>query len=573
MDNKSKVNDLINKVNTDALMSRSLSDWRPVLIDEVCVYVFGENYLAKRFDSINYKFCDKDEAKEILIDNLYALLRYKYFTKATEEIDDKINDIVNSFTKNLKTTLKKVSLDKNSDSTIINMLPDYCLAFRNGVYNFKDNKWLFKYQVFELEKLANKIYIYDPNYVIFWYLDYEFEPLPVNLKETTIEEFIDIMKELTKNNINYCFELMYNIAHDSQNEFSIDKFKHLCEILGYTCLQSFSQHFVMLIGAGQNGKNSLFDGCFTNRVIPRPASNDLESIETDRFITGSLENRSHNIFLESTTMAKTYQESKTIKALTGSMYQTIENKGISKYSGVINCKYIFAANDQDRLKFGDTTTGFRRRINMFEISYQWDKEKRFLKLGDYYDTTFSDSLTELKDDVSNTTAYIYFAMFGIYLATRGFTKNFQFDYNNWNMKYADIDNELKESIENITIERLVDYMKSNHGFNICKNSLFDIRRNRLYSSPTVKPYGVKDYEGLIKLFENQEDFISYFSENDIYISVRLLQFLSGSISSSTAFTQNLKKIYNIKSLENLGSNVPHVKCTFQKEKLKILKGG
>lgn len=573
MDTSNPVKDLINKVDTQALLVRSLSEWRPVLVDEVGVYVFGENYLAKRFDCINYKFCDKDEAKEILIDNLYALLRFKYFPKTSEEIDNRINDIVNSFTKNLKTTLKKVSLDKSSDSNIINMLPDNCLAFRNGVYDFKNNKWLFKYDIFKLERLANTIYMYDPSYVIFWYLDYAFEPLPIDVCNNTLEDFIEIMKELTSTNQNYCFELMYNIAHDSQDEFSIKKFKHICEIIGYTCLQSFSQHFVMLIGSGQNGKNSLFDGCFTNRVVPRPASNDLESIEADRFITGSLENRAHNIFLESTTMAKTYAESKNIKALTGSMYQTIENKGISKYSGVINCKFVFAANDQDRLKFGDTTVGFRRRINMLEISYQWDKEKKFLKKGDYYDTTFSDSLSELKDDISNTTAYVYFAMFGIALATKGFTKNFQFDYNDWNMKYADVDVELKDRLENITVSRFVDYMKSTHGFNICKNSLYDTKRNRLYISPTVKPYGIKDYEGLINLFENPEDFMSYFSENDIYISVRVLQTLCGSLASNTSFTQNLKKIYNLKNLENLGSNVPHVKCSFTNGKLKILKGG
>lgn len=573
MNDIKSVQELINKVDTGALMARSLSEWRPALVDEAGVYVFGENYLAKRFDSINYKFCNKDEAKEILIDNIYALLRFKYFPQASEEIDNRINDIVNSFTKNLKTTLKKVSLDKNSDSNIVNMLPDYCMAFRNGVYDFKNNKWLFKYDTYKLERLANTIYMYDPKYVIFWYLDYNFEPLPINITENNLEEFIEIMKESTKSDINYCFELMYNIAHNSQDEFSIDKFKHVCEIIGYSCLQSFSQHFVMLIGSGQNGKNSLFDGCFTNRVVPKPASNDLESIENDRFITGSLENRAHNIFLESTTMAKTYAESKNLKALTGSMYQTIESKGISKYSGVINCKYIFAANDQDRLKFGDTTVGFRRRINMLEISYQWDKEKKFLKRGDYYDTTFSDSLDELKDNIANTTVYIYFAMYGIYLATQGFTKNFQFDYNDWNMKYADVDIELKDKLENISASKFIDYMKSTHGYDICKNALYDTKRNRLYSSPTVKPYNVKDYDTLISMFENPQDFMGYFSENDIFISVRVLQTLSGSLMSSTSFTQNLKRIYNIKSLENLGSNIPHVKCNFQKGKLKILKGG
>lgn len=566
-----QLQNLINKVDMQVLKTRSLTEWRTILTEECQVYVFGENYLAKRFDSICYKFCEKNEAKEILIDNLYALLRYKYFPKASEEIDEKINDIINSFTKNLKTTLKKVSFDSNSDSNIVNILPDYCIAFRNGVYDFLNDKWFFKYDSIRLERLSNTIYMYDKKWVIMWYLDYNFEPFPINIRETTLEEFLQIMKELTKEDRNYCFELLYNISHNSEDKFDMVKFQHFCEIIGYTCLQSFSQHFVMLIGSGQNGKNSLFDGCFTNRVIPRPASNDLESIENDRFITGALENRAHNIYLESTTQAKTYVESKTIKALTGSMYQTIENKGIPKYSGVINCKHLFAANDQDKLKFGDTTTGFRRRINMFEIFYQWDKEKRFLNKGDYYDTTFSDSLSELKENVMNTTAYIYFAMYGIKLGTRSFTRNFQFDFNDWNMKYADVDMELKDKIDRLSLSKLVNYMKDEDNKNLCKNSLYDTKRNKLYSSPSVKYHNVYSYEELIEMFENPEEYISYFSENDIYISLRLLQTLSGTLMSNTAFTQTIKKLYNLNSFEMLGSNIPHVKCNFVNGKIKILK--
>ena len=567
----SNVQQLIDKVDIEALLSRSLIEWRPLLTEECQVYVFGENFLAKRFDSICYKFCEKNEARDILIDNLYALLRYKYFPKLTEEIDNRIQEIINSFTRNLKTSLKKVSFDSNSDSNIISMIPDYCIAFRNGVYNFKDNNWLFHYETVKLESLSNTIYMYNPKYVILWYLDYNFEPLPIEIMNTTLEEFLEMMKELTKTSRNFCFELLYNIAHDTQDQFDINKFKHLCQILGYTCLNSFSQHFVMLIGAGQNGKNSLFDGCFTNRVIPIPASNDMESIENDRFITGALENKAHNIFLESTTMAKTYVESKTIKALTGSMYQTIESKGIQKYSGIINCKYIFAANDQDKLKFGDTTTGFRRRINMFEISYQWDKDKRFLTKGDYYDTTFSDSLKELKDDVLNTTAYVYFAMYGILNGTRNFTKNFEFSYNDWNMKYADVDLELKDRLESISLTKLVNYLKTTNGNNLGKNSLFDSDKNKLYNSNQMKIYGVYNFDKLIEFFEKPEDYTSFFAENDIYISVRLLQAVSGSLISSTAFTQSLKKIYNLSKVEVMGANVPHIKCTFNKGMLKILK--
>lgn len=572
MDIKTKVADLMNNVDTSALISRPLSDWRPLLSEECQVYVFGENYLGKRFDQINYKFCEKNEAREILVDNLYALLRYKYFPKSSEEIDERINKIVGSFTANLKTTLRRVSFDKASNSNVVNMLPDYCIAFRNGVYNFKDDAWMFKYDMIDVDRISNTIYLYSPEYIIMWYLDYDFDSLGIKISDVPITDFINVMKDLTSapKTRNYCFELLYNMSHDRFDVFSQERFSHLCEILGYTVLQSFSQYFILLIGSGQNGKNSLFDGCFTNRVIPRPAANDLDSIETDRFITGSLENRCHNIFLE--TSAKTYTESKMIKALTGSMYQTIEQKGISKYSGVINCKYLFAGNDQDKIKFTDNTTGFRRRINMFEITYHWDSGKRFMKRGDYYDTSFSDTLAELKDDVANTTAYIYFAMYGIIKATADFTKNFQFTKNDWSYRYSDVDIELKEKIESIKRETVVEYIRKNtNNYNECKTLFFDTLKNRLYLSRSMTNLGYTSYDEMITLFEDEESFINYFSEHDVYMSVRLLQSMIKDLSAPTSFTQSLKKVFMLQSFEMLNANKPYVKVTFVHDKLKILR--
>ena len=182
------VKKVIDNVDTNVLLARPLTDWRPILADEVNVFVFGENYVAKRFDQINFKFCEKNEAKEILIDNLYALLRYKYFPKSTEEIDERINKIVSSFTANLKTTLKKVSFDRSSDAEVVKMLPDYCVAFRNGVYNFKDDKWLFKYDIVKLPRISNSIYMYDNSYIIQWYLDYDFDSLGVKIFETDLKD-------------------------------------------------------------------------------------------------------------------------------------------------------------------------------------------------------------------------------------------------------------------------------------------------------------------------------------------------------------------------------------------------
>lgn len=562
-------NTLAQKVDTLQAFSLSLTDWRSILSQECQVYVFEENYLAKRFDQINFKFCEKMEAKEILVDNLYALLRFKYFPSLTEKVDTKIQKIIDSFIINLKSTLKKVSFDNTSDADFIETLPDYCIAFRNGVFDFLHNKWYFKYDIINIEKLHNKIYMYDPSKIILWYLDFNFDPLPININEINLNEFINIMKELTLDEKNYCFELLYNMSHDINNKFSINQFQHLCEILGYTCLNSFSQNFVMLIGSGQNGKNSLFDGCFTNRVIPRPSANDLDSIEEDRFITGSLENKAHNIFLE--TSAKTYTDSKMIKALTGSMYQTIESKGIQKYSSIINCKYIFAGNDQDKIKFSDTTEGFRRRINVFEISYHWDDQGRYLKKGDYYDLTFSDNLSELKNNLLNCITYIYFAMYGILSATNNFTKNFKFTYNDWKQRYSDIDFDLKDAIDNITPNMIAHFIKrNNRNYNDCKMLFYDMEKQRLYQSKSFLQFGLNTYDDMIRMLTDDELCVSYFIENEVYIQIKLLQEICNNFSSSINFTRELKKVYSLTNLPTIYNNKTYVKCTFVNQKLKIL---
>lgn len=565
-----KISDIALAIDSAAVLDRPLSEWRPILAEECQVYVFGENYIAKRFDQINYKFCEKYEARDILIDNLYALLRYKYFPKSTEEIDEKINKIVSNFTINLKSTLKKVSLEEDSSAEYVRMLPDYCVAFRNGVYNFKDNKWLFKYDITYIETLKNTIYQYDPKWIITWYINLDFEPLPISLSDTSLEEFIELMKEMTKIERNYCFELMYNISHNADDKFSLKRFKHLCQILGYTLNVSFLQYFVILVGSGQNGKNSLMDGCFTHRVIPTPTSNSIESFETDRFISGALENKAHNIYLETSQKTKEF-DSQILKNITGSMYQTIECKGIQKYSSIINCKHVFAANDQSKLKFSDTTHGFRRRINVFEIWYRWDAQKRYLKRGDYYETSFSDSLKEIKSNISNVIAYVYFGMYGLKEATQNFENNFRFTQNEWSLTYSDIDIDLKEKIETLSLSKIGKEIGRN---DIIKNNykilFYDLNKTRLYESNSMKKLGYKTYEDMIRMLVDIEEASYYFSENDVYMNVRILQKLIGDNSSAITFTQNLKKIYNLNSLTNIHNNQPYVKVRFINNKITII---
>ena len=320
------------------------------------------------------------------------------------------------------------------------------------------------------------------------------------------------------------------MSHTYDDVFSLDMFKHLCEILGYTIMQSFSQNFVLFVGSGQNGKNSLYDGCFTGKVVPRPAANDLDSIENDRFITGSLENKAHNIFLESS--AKTYTESKMLKAITGSMYQTIEQKGVDKYSGLINCKYIFSANDQEKIKFSDTTPGFKRRINVYEVWYKWDSQGRYLTRGDYYNIKFSDTYDEIKNDVLNTIIFIYFGMYGLLEATNNFTKNFEFKYNDWKLSYSDVDIDLKDRIERIKLENIISYIKaSKTHYEECKTLFYDCNKKRLYQSDSMANLGYISYDDMIDMMSDSTAFTNYFAENDIYINVRMLQKFAGDLSA------------------------------------------
>ncbi len=562
--------ELNNKIDTAMLSKMSLVEWRKALAKECQVYVCGESYLAKRFDQINYKFCDRSEAKEVVQDNLYALLRYKYFKNLNDDLDKKVDQIVSNFCSNLKTSLIKVSFDNNCDCKHLNTLAPYECAFRNGIYDFKNNCWTLKYDIYEIENLENRIYYYDYSYCILWYIDIDFDPLDIDIMNIDIEYLISLFKELDKDSKNYCFRLMYNMSFDLNNKFNLNKFKHLCEILGYTLLRDFSQNFVMLIGSGQNGKNSLFDGCISHTLFPRPSANDLDSIENDRFITGSLENRYQNIFLESS--AKTYTESKMIKAITGSTYQTIEQKGINKYSGYINCKFIFAANDQDKIKFSDTTEGFKRRINMFEVYYKWDADNRYLKKGSYYDVRFSDDLKEIKNDLINTITFIYFAFLGIKEATDSFTHSFKFKYNDYREKYSDIDVDLKDKIEHVTNLNICGYLSSKNHLEESKSLFFDENKNRLYNSPSFKEMGFKKgFEDVKEFFKDEELINAYFSEYDLYMNVRTLQKILGDDRTAISFSSSLKKIYSLVDFKYLYNNLPYVKVRFSNNRLRIIK--
>ena len=574
------------KVQTKESESRSLVQWCEILSDECGVYQLENGgYLAKRFSQIQSRFCGEEEAIKILIDNLHALLRVKYFPILTDEITDRIVEIVNKMKVNLTSTLRTITFNAknakdNEKLKYVQYLPDGCVAFRNGVYDFRNDEWLFKYVCTPMS--TGLIYIdYDMKYVVQWYLNFNFEPLGINVNEYSIQNFVNAMQELNDVQRNMCFELVYNMAHDNTHSFSLKRFTHLCEILGFVCLNSFSQHFVFLLGTGQNGKNSLFDGCFTENVIPTPASVDLDSIESDKFSTGTFEGVSHNIFLE--TSAKAYKESKMIKQLTGSENQTVEAKFVSKHQTKINCKFVFAGNNRQEIRFSDTTPGFLRRINMFEVFYHWDKNKLFMTQGDYYDATFSPDLRELKNDDLCATMFIYLAMFGQSVATNKFTKAFEFTENDYTLDFADIDQDFKAAL-NINLQDILEEAReSQDKMNELKASLLLPNYKPLHNIKDVfnKPYA-KTFEEFMSLSRietgqrmnveaqtiddvdvNIDETLEILkSQKELLINATYLRQKCEFTGTAQMFNKKLQRIYGDNCLTKNVSNKQYIRCKF-----------
>lgn len=558
---------LRNKVESSAYMSLKMNEWRVLLADECGVYTYNESYIAKRFDSIQYSIVGKETAKEILIDNLYSLLRFKYFQFQNDEIDKLIDNIVKNFTTNLKTTLIRVAFDweRNTNCKQVKSLNNSCLAFRNGVFDFKTNNWLFKYEQIKMAQNYNILYLYDPSYIIFWYIDVDFTPLDFDIMKLDFENFISIFKNSHIETNNYCYKLVNNMSMNSQGKYEQKRLEHFLQIMGFTITQRFLQYFVMLIGSGRNGKNSLIDGCLTPFIVPKPASNSLAAIEEDRFITGALENRYHNFFLE--TEPKIYTKSTMLKLITGSPYQTIENKGINKYSSMLNVKMLFSGNDQDKIKFDDNTEGFKRRINMFEIFYKWDSDKKYLKNGDYLETSFSTDLREIKNNIVNTITFIYLGMYGIMLATEKFTKEFEFSHNEYKDQYTTINTSLLEQLTNLTLNDL----KNIFDLDSSKASIYSVDGKRLYlSNQYFSVFEETSFENFSKNIISKK-FNEVLDNDSIYLNIAILKKYLRYQGSQTSFTLELKKIYNIDKFKSFYRNQPYIELTTHKNKLKFVK--
>lgn len=563
------VDDITATLDTQEAMNRSFTEWRAILAAECGVYNTKYGFLAKNYDEIVYRYIGRDDTDAALIakHNLTAVLRYKYFKKESDEIEKRIDNIIANFCKHIYNNICYMTInrdDKMRNSLRRDTIPMSAVAFANGVYDFKENKWLLKYDRIKVPTIHNTLILYQ-KYIIMWHFNYDFEPYDFSIEDVPFEDFISVMRGIEPDNSNLTWQLFFNMTHDAGHKPSLRRQQHFAEILGYTIATPFIQSFVILVGQGHNGKNSIFDGAFSSFVIPTPVQESLDNIENDKFIGGTLKGGCQNISLE--TKPGVYKTSDQLKKLTGSQEFTVEEKGKTKTTIPMNCKFIFSANNQNNLKFSDRTHGFERRCNLFEIYYQWDKNHEYLKASkDYYKTEFS--VNDISDNWNNNRLFVYLGMYGIKLATKDFTREFSFTFNEWSEMYSDKDAEIEDFFKDeLTAVELFDYwndFRLNVSNSVHQNAFMIENSNsksgasKLYASPEAQSFcDYTTWEELANVFKQRETLTDYDSDgNEIHaVEVKGITFLRDhDLYVSLEYLRSLMKIKHQYSVKDNGIN-------------------
>lgn len=574
-------------------MHRSMVEWQQILAPECGVYNTKYGYLVREFDNVAYEYIgnDDNEARRYAQHNLVALLRYKYFKVITDESQTQIDKIVKWFCANIYNNICYVTIDKDDpikQSLRLDTLPSSAVAFANGIYDFKENKFILKYERIRIPSIANTMVMYN-KYLILWYFNYDFEPLDVDINTVSFEDFCKSLKAAEPTKANLTWQLFSNMSHDKLDQITPQRMIHLSEILGYTIMAPLVQSFVILIGSGQNGKNSIYDGAFSAFVSPAPGQESLDSIETDRFIGGTLRGLSHNICLETVPGVK--RSSDQLKKLTGSGEFATEEKGKTKTTIPMNCKFIFSGNDQNNIKFSDRSHGFDRRCNLFELYYRWSADHSFMNNNpDYYPCDFT--LRDISDHVENNKIFVYLGMYGIKSATRNFTRDFTFTYNEWNESYTDTNYDILEFFSNELTPEMLFRSWNNASMPIsdriqeCAFCIQDRAAitgySRLQTSKIIeREFGKMKWQDLAIKFKQYNTLVDYdsdgneivaqelagvtfFSSNPLYVSLEFLREIFKSAKpnfnkSNYDFNEDFRKALHISNTARLAFNKAYVK--------------
>lgn len=579
--------------DTQEALHRSMTEWQQILAPECGVYNTKYGYLVREYDSVAYKYIgnDDNEAKRYAQHNLVALLRYKYFKTMTDESQTQIDKIVKWFCTNIYNNICYMTIDKDDpirQSLRLDTLPASAVAFANGIFDFKENKFILKYERIRVPSIANTMILYS-KYLILWNFNYDFEPYTIDINTTPFEDFCKSLRDQEPAKTNLTWQLFSNMCHDKMDQITSQRMIHLSEILGYTIVAPLVQSFVILIGSGQNGKNSIYDGAFSHFVQPAPGQESLDSIETDRFIGGTLRGLSHNICLETVPGVK--KSSDQLKKLTGSGEFATEEKGKTKTTIPMNCKFVFSGNDQNNIKFSDRSHGFDRRCNLFELYYRWSADHAFMHANpDYYPCDFT--LKDIQEYSNNNKIFVYLGMYGIKSATKNFTRDFTFTYNEWNESYTDTNYDILEFFQNDLTPEMLFRSWNNLAMKIpdkVQETAFCIDDrssalgySRLQTSSAVeREFGKMKWQDLANKFKEYNVLVDYDSDgneiiakemngvtflgdNPMYVSLEFLREIFKNSKpnfdkTSNEFNEDFRKAFHVSHTARLTANKAYVR--------------
>lgn len=343
-------------------------------------------------------------------------------------------------------------------------LPPWCIAFRDGVYDFKSNKWAYMYDVVSIPETHDKIVVMPEGHrhdFIEWWLDISFRPMfgvGFPLSSMSIPAFIEMMREACKTpeGESFVFELMWNMSHDQKKEFSVDKFRQLAEAMGYLVTPAFIEKFVVVCGAGSNGKNTLFEDMFAGkRLIPGKVSYNMVKLSKMQS-TFSLIGSHHNVSFESPSIQ--LRDMSMLKEMTGSSLQRVNVYGKTEEVD-FSMKFLFCTNSQEDMKIPDTTDAVVRRIEVVELWWTYDEGLEYMHEGDklWYDTTYSRGMLDEDRCISD---FCTIAMMGCWSATDGFKKKFTFTKNDFSSSWFGQKAAIKKEYERVPYRVLAEKIKS-----------------------------------------------------------------------------------------------------------------
>lgn len=145
-----------------------------------------------------------------------------------------------------------------------------------------------------------------------------------------------------------------------------DRLIDLYELLAYTLWRDYPQAYTFfLVGSGKNGKSVYMN--LIRAMIGEENVSDLsiESIISDKFAVGSLENKWANI--DSEVVMENMKDSKMLKKLSGRDTIDADRKYMDRSSFYNFAKLIFSCNSLP--KSSDTTLAFYRRAMVIEFPY------------------------------------------------------------------------------------------------------------------------------------------------------------------------------------------------------------